>query len=175
MLLTNEIRGYVGLESALEIACDSVERGAVRRYCQAIMDEDPIYWDAEAAARFNGPVASPIFPMDLFRRPFGTEDPVRKYADDPDFDGVGPPSSQGLPPIEPLKHFGVLTGGYEIEFYRYAIHGEGVAVKQRYDSITEKQGKKGGMIFVVVRADYTTLEGELLIRAYSSTIWRPNA
>ena len=36
------------METELQLACDPVERGAVRRYAQAIMDPDPIYMQDEA-------------------------------------------------------------------------------------------------------------------------------
>jgi uncharacterized protein len=58
--LTEEIRKYIGMETDLQFACDPVERGAVRRYAQAIMDPDPIYmWDeAVRGTRYAKPVAA---------------------------------------------------------------------------------------------------------------------
>ena len=92
-LLNDEILSYVGRSSVFELACDAVEGGAVRRYSQAIMDQDPIYWDPEAAGRrYDGPVAPLIFPVDLFRRAFDTQDPVQVYALDPTS------TEWGLPP-----------------------------------------------------------------------------
>lgn len=173
MLLTDEILAYVGVSSSQEIACDVVERGAVRRYSQAIMDDDRMYWDGSAEkGRYGGPVAPPIFPLDMFRRDFNTPDPVQINVADPDFDGIGPPGAQGLPPIEPLRHFAILYGGSEFEFYRYANHGERVSVRQRYSSITEKESRKGPMILVTIESEYSTEAGELLVRSTLTTIWR---
>src|ERR1039458_54106 len=74
--LTEALKKYIGLQSETETACDPVERGAVRRYAQAIQDEDPIFWDAGPNnARFGGPVAPPLFPTHMFRRAFGAPDP----------------------------------------------------------------------------------------------------
>jgi len=172
-LLTDEILSYVGKTSVKEYAPDPVETGAVRRYSQAIMDDDPIYWDAEAAdGRYDGPVAPPIFPIDMFRRPFNTTDPVQMYAMDPDFDGVGAPAAQGLPPIEPLRNFAVLYGGSEIEFYKYARRGDRVSVVQKYGSITEKQSSKGPMLLVNIDSEYRDQNDELLVRLSMTTIWR---
>lgn len=172
-LLNEEILSYIGLSTAEEFACDVVETGAVRRYSQAIMDNDRIYWDGSAQdGRHGAAVAPPIFPLDMFRRAFDTPDPVQIYATDPDFDGVGPPAGQGLPPIEPLRHFAVLYGGSEIEFYRYAKHGERVSVTQRYASITEKESRKGPMLLVNIESEYKTELGELLVRSSVTTIWR---
>jgi acyl dehydratase len=172
-LLNDEILSYVGKTSVKELACDPVESGAVRRYSQAIMDDDPIYWDpAAAGGRYDGPVAPPIFPIDMFRRPFNTPDPVQIYATDPDFDGVGPPSGQGLPAIEPLRNFAVLYGGSEIEFYKYAKLGDRVSVVQRYASITEKESSKGPMLLVNIESEYRDQNEEMLVRLSMTTIWR---
>ena len=57
-ILPEAAKKYIGLTSEKEIACDPVERGAVRRYAQAIMDEDPIYSDSGrtcALRRARGP------------------------------------------------------------------------------------------------------------------------
>ena len=173
MLLTDEILAYVGVSSSQEFACDVVERGAVRRYSQAIMDDDRMYWDGAAeGGRYGGPVAPPIFPLDMFRRGFNTADIVQSNVADPDFDGIGPPSGQGLPPIEPLRNFAILYGGSDLEFYRYAKHGERVSVQQSYTSITEKESRKGQMILVTIASEYSTEAGELLVRSTLTTIWR---
>ena len=72
-LLPEAAKAYIGLEATTEIACERVERGAVRRYAQAIMDEDPIFREPCATnARYGGPVAPPIFPTHMFYwRDFG--------------------------------------------------------------------------------------------------------
>src|SRR5512141_2859776 len=118
-LLTEALKKYIGLHSATEVACDPVERGAVRRYAQAIMDEDPIFSEHCANnARYGGPVAPPLFPTHLMRRPFGAPDPIQDNARNPDFDGLSLSASSGLPEIEPLKGYALLNGGSEIEFFR---------------------------------------------------------
>ena len=58
-LLTPEIERLIGAESGVESACDVVEPGAVRRYVQACMDEDPMFHADDA--RYGGPgVTNPI-------------------------------------------------------------------------------------------------------------------
>jgi hypothetical protein len=116
--LSESLKKYIGMQSETEVACDTVERGAVRRYAQAIMYEDPIFdQTCENNARFGGPVAPPLFPTHMFRRAFGQPDPIQDNATNPDFDGiVAATSSQGLPAIEPLAGYALLNGGSEIEF-----------------------------------------------------------
>lgn len=169
-ILPEAAKQYVGLKSEQELACEPVERGAVRRYAQAIMDENPVYADAGAGARYGAAVAPPIFPMHMFRRPFGAPDPLQERANDPDFDGLGAP--RGLPEIEPIRGLSLLNGGSEIEFFRYARHGETVTQQSRYASITEKQTSKGPIILVVIESEYRNGDGELLIKARRTHIRR---
>jgi len=170
-ILPEAAKAYIGRESAPETACDPVERGAVRRYAQAIMDEDPAYWAAcEDNARYGGPVAPPLYPTHLFRRPFGAPDPVQLNARNPDFDGVGAGALQGLPEIEPLAGYALLNGGSQVEFFRYARHGERITLKSRYADIFEKQTSKGPMIFVVTESEYRNDDGELLVRTRRTLI-----
>lgn len=172
-LLPEAAKKYIGMQSETEIACDPVERGAVRRYAQAIMDEDPIFSDAcPNNARFGGPVAPPLFPTHMFRRAFGAPDPIQERAHDPDFDGLGATSAQGLPELAPMKHLSLLNGGSEIEFFRYARHGETVKLRSRYADIVEKETSKGPMIFVIIETEYRNGDDALLMKVRRTLIRR---
>ena len=172
-LLTPEIEAFVGVESDDEIACDPVERGAVRRFAQAIMDDDALYQDEEAArsSRYGGTIAPPLFPMTMFRLPFGNPDPLLEHADDPDFDGIVGSTSRGLPPL-PVKDLSLLNAGTEVELFRYARHGESVRSRSRYEEIYEKEGRSGPMLFVVIGTEYTSTDGEPLMRVKKTQIRR---
>lgn len=172
-LLTDEVRRYIGVETEEEVACEPVEKGAVRRYAQAIMDDDPIYYSEEVAGalRYGAPVAPPLFPTHMFRRPFGTPDPLQEHASDPDFDGIVGSTSQGLPEL-PLPGLALLNGGSEIEFYRYARHGETVKCRSRYQDIYERETRSGPMIFVVIESEYLSGDGDLLLRVRKTLIRR---
>ena len=172
-LLTEALKKYIGLQSESEFACDPVERGAVRRYAQAIQDEDPIFSEACANnARFGGPVAPPLYPTHMFRRAFGAPDPLQLRARDPDFDGLGATSAQGLPELEPIRHLALLNGGSEIEFFRYARHGETVKLRSRYADIVEKETSKGPMLFVTIETEYRNGDDELLMTTRRTLIRR---
>ena len=172
--LSESLKQYIGMQSETEVACDTVERGAVRRYAQAIMYEDPIFdQPCENNTLFGGPVAPPLFPTHMFRRAFGKPDPVQDNAKNPDFDGiVATTSSEGLPTLEPLAGYALLNGGSEIEFFRYARHGETIKLTSRYADITEKETSKGPIILVVIESEYRNSEGELLIRTRRTQIRR---
>jgi len=163
--LTDEIRSYIGMETELQLACDPVERGAVRRYAQAIMDIDPIYMWPEAleGTRYRKPVAPPLFPNAMLRLPYGDPDLVQERAEDPHFDGAVGSSTLGLPPL-PLVNSPLLNGGSEVEMFRFAEHGEEIWVKSRYLDIREKQSSKGTMLVLVIETDFLDKDGQLVMR-----------
>jgi hypothetical protein len=173
-LLPESAKRYIGVRSEIQTACDVVERGAVRRFAQAIMNEDPIFDVAcENNRRYGGPVAPPLYPTHLFRRPFGSPDPIQLNARNPDFDGIdGAGSMWALPEIEPLQGLSIINGGTEIEFYRYARHGEAVTVNSRYADISERETSKGPIVLVVIESEHRTAQGELLVRVRFTAIRR---
>ncbi|GAA4341972.1 hypothetical protein GCM10023144_43330 [Pigmentiphaga soli] len=169
--LTQELLDFVGMESPAIEAPEPVEAGAVRRYAQAIMDEDPIFAPGSDTAPFGAPVAPPLFPTHMFRRPFGTPDPLTEHAGDPDFDAAVGSSIRGLPEL-PIRGKTRLNGGSEVEFFRYARHGERVRMKSRYADMTQRESGKGPMVLVVVETDYLAPSDELLMRVRSTAIYR---
>ncbi len=173
MRLTDEVRKYIGVQTAVQRACDPVETGAVRRHAQAIMDADPIYMSKEFAARtrYQVPVAPPLFPGAMMRLPFGESDPVDERANDPDYDGGDRSRLLGLPPL-PIAHTAQLNGGTETEVIRYARHGEWVGVQMCYRDIYERETSKGWMLFVVVETSYFGEDDKLIMRVRETQIRR---
>ena len=173
-LLPKEALDYIGIQTKFEFACDVVEKGAVRRYAQGIMDADPIYdLPCEENNLYGGPVSPLLFPTHMFRTAFGGQDPIQRNAFNSDADGSeGVSTIQGLPDIAPLKHLSVMNGGSTFEFYRYAKHGEKIKVQSRYADIYEKKAKEGYIIIVVTISDYFTEEEELLLSVRRTQIRR---
>lgn len=171
--LNDEIRGYIGMQTEVQLACDPVERGAVRRYAQAIMDIDPIYMDEQAlrGTRYAKPVAPPLFPNAMLRLPYGGRDLVQERAADPDFDGAVGSSTLGLPPL-PLVNSPLLNGGSEVELFRFAEHGEQIWLQSRYLDIYEKETSKGVMLFVVIETDFLDRDRKLVMRFRKTQIRR---
>lgn len=171
--LNDEIRSYIGLKAPLQRCCDLVEAGAVRRFAQAIMDPDPIYMDAELTAglRYEGPVAPPLFPAAMLRLPFGEADSLHARAEDPEFDGAVGSATYGLPPL-PIPNSPIVNGGVDVEFFRYARHGEAVFLEASYADITERDTSKGWMIFVIYACSYLGADGDLIMRFNRTQIRR---
>jgi acyl dehydratase len=173
-MLPEGVAAYIGVSTDHEFAPEAVEAGAVRRFAQAIMDDDPVYWqEGPATARHGGPVAPPLFPTAMFRRPFGTPDPFAEQAGNPDYDGAGTIATMGLPEILPFRGYNVLAGGSEVEFTRYAKWGERVRVRSSYADIEAKQTSKGMLFLIHILSEFTTTEGELLMRVRRTSLRRP--
>lgn len=170
--LTDDVKAFIGLKTPLQRCVDVVERGAVRRYAQSIMDLDPIYMghDATAAARFGGPVAPALFPILMLRAAFEDPDVLEARAEDPDFDGAVASSTYGLPPL-PLTG-PVVNGGVEVELFRYVTHGEEVFVEAAYGDITERETSKGWLIFVTYDCRFLDAQHKPILRLKRTQIRR---
>lgn len=168
VLLNDDILRFVGVQSPEVEAPHPVESSEVRRYAQAIMDDDPRYMVGRAGDR---PIAPMLFPTHMFRAPFGSSDVLTERAEDPDFDGGVALSSRGLPDL-PTRNLVRLNGGMKVDFFDYARHGERVAMRSRYASITEREGSKGPMMIVVIDTDYYTSDRRPLLRVQNTGIYR---
>lgn len=172
--VTDEVRNYIGMETAVGRCWDVVERGAVRRFAQAVMDLDPAFMDEDYAARtpYGNPVAPPLFPLMQSRMPFDGPDIISAKAGDPDYDGTGGAvTDNSLPPL-PLGNLALLNGGSQVELFRYLNHGEGLSFRHRYADIYERETSKGPMVFVITETDYLDDHGGLVARVQRTTIRR---
>jgi acyl dehydratase len=171
--ITDEVKALIGCESDWEAACDTVERGQIRRHAQAIMDVDPAYWDDSFAATTGaGTVtAPPFFPLHALRVPPGNPDTFTRAATDPDFDGSVRGVMKGLPPV-PIPLTGVLNGGNEVEILQYAKVGDRIRIRSKYLDIHQKEGRSGPLVFVLTETVYTNQDGDILIKAVQTRIIR---
>ncbi|UCE31642.1 MAG: MaoC family dehydratase N-terminal domain-containing protein [Burkholderiales bacterium] len=166
---------YVGMRGEPLVAAMPLEPDTLRRFAQAIMDTDPLYYDGAYAGstRYGGLVAPPLYPVHAFRPPPGGADPLDAVREDPDADGSGGNDGVffGVKPIaSPFKR--LLNGGNEIEFYRCLAVGERTVARARYADIRLKQGKSGALLLVVVETEFRTEAGDLLLINRQTLIWR---
>ena len=162
-VITPEVTALIGTRSTV-VAWDAVERSEVRRFAQAIMDPDPIYYDDEAArARgLPGVVAPPLFPLYAFRFPPVNDDALAGAAASDDFHGGAFLPRLGLPDI-PVPQKGLLNGGNDIEFFRYARIGDRLTAQCELVDIYEKTGRSGVMVFVEMAMTFTNQDGDVLL------------
>lgn len=155
-ILAPQHLALLGQWGARQYAPEPVEAGSVRRFTQAIMDPDPLYWDAGYAksTRFGGIVAPPLYPLHAIRCPHAAPDPLEAAWRDPDFDGFGQLTTTfGLAPIDiPLKRF--LNGGFDQRIMSLARVGETISAVSCYEQLYEKAGKNGPLVVAVILSRY---------------------
>ena len=156
-------KALIGTRSRI-IAWDQVERSEVRRFAQAIMDPDPIYYDDVAARRRGFPcvVAPPLFPLYAFRFPPDAHDALAEAAEQAEFHGGAFLPRLGLPDI-PVPQTGLLNGGNEIEFYRYARVGDRLTAECELTDIYEKRGRSGDLVFVEMAMTFLDQDENVLL------------
>ncbi|MER9596883.1 MULTISPECIES: MaoC family dehydratase N-terminal domain-containing protein [unclassified Mesorhizobium] len=166
---------YVGLTAPPTTAALPLEQDTLRRFVQAIMDDDPIYYNEEAAraSKYGEIVAPPFYPLHAFRRASGTPDPLEVIIERPDADGAG----DGADAYYGLEHIKVpfnriLNGGIEVETYRCLRKGEKAVATPRYSSVTPKKGASGDFLLVTIETRFTTEAGELLMISRHTMVWR---
>jgi acyl dehydratase len=139
-------RSALGVEST-PISYD-VEKGAIRKFAEAIGDEDPIYYDEQAAqaAGFNTIVAPPTF-LCTFR-------------------------AQELPDLKIRFGRVRLNGGNEYEYYRPIYAGDTITLTAKYADVTERTGRTGNMVFVFTDLTFRNQHGDVVARGRNTGIMR---
>jgi acyl dehydratase len=175
-LITNEIREMIGLRGEPVTADLPVSEELLRRFIHGVMEDDPVHWDADAAAasRYGEVVATPLFPVHARRRAPGDPDPFIRFVDEPDNDGTLQPTSgtvRGLPAIDvPLKS--LLNGGTEAEFFQLARIGDVITAQSEYVDISEREGRSGPMLVIRIATTYSNQDGDILAVITNSIIRR---
>jgi len=140
-------KSLIGRES--EVTVVEVEKGAIRRFADALGDANPIYWD-EAAARaagYAGLAAPPTFPAVL-----ALNERFRHSLD--------------------LGTRSLLLGEQAIDYGRPIVAGDRIAVKSRVVDVQERAGTSGAMDVLVIEAEGRGGEDELVFRARETFILR---
>jgi len=148
--------GKVGETMVLE-----VEKGAIRRYVDALGDPNPLHWDEGAAKRagFRTIVAPPGF--------FGW--PAKWGAAGPFF----PPLREEVTAlIADAGYTRGLYGGVEYDFFHPVLAGDVLSATPKVKDIYEREGKTGKMVFLVIETTYTNQNGQMVARARETAIRR---
>ena len=126
-------REFVGLSS--EPVRNLVERGAVRRFAEAIASPSPLYVDEEAASssRYGSLLAPPTFPRTFdYGRIEGLE----------------------LPPA------GLIHGEFRISYERPLLVGDEVLCRMQLKDSYDKQGRGGLLGFLVFERTGESPDGQ---------------
>src|SRR5215475_11717728 len=145
-ILTEEVMKQVG--RAGEPRSYDVERGAIRRFAEAIGDNNPLFNDEQEARKtpYHGMIAPPTF-----CRSMGSPIPdVRIEALGTSFRG--------------------LDGGSDWEYFHPIRPGDRITVQTRLADLKESEGRLGPMVFITMETTYTNQFGELCATQRSTGI-----
>jgi hydroxyacyl-ACP dehydratase HTD2-like protein with hotdog domain len=175
--LTPEVKAMIGVAGDTVEAWGVVDAEYLRRFTQAVMDPDPMYWDQEYArnSRYGEITTPPIMVSYLASRirP-DQEDPItRAFEENPESDGIGSVERPGeLQPV-PTNLVRVLNAGNELEIYKYPSVGDRIYFQNRYSDIRERVGRDGKPFLIITRETrYWNQKDEVLCITRASTIRR---
>jgi acyl dehydratase len=140
-------KSLIGRES--EPVVHEVEKGAIRRFAEAIGDPNPIYVD-EDAARAGGHaalVAPPTFPSVLAQN-----ERFRHSLD--------------------LGTRSLLHGEQQFEYGRAILAGDRITVKTRVADVQERAGASGPMDIIVLEDEGRDSQGAMIFRARATLVLR---
>ena len=156
--MTEEVMGMIGKEATPRVSPDEVNKSDIRRFVQAVMDDNPIFYDEAQAAqtRYGEIVAPGPYPVTFVgKRPLGTPDPMGQQET-----GVGQAARElhvPLPDDARLFH-----GSSDLEIRRLPRLGDRITVRERLTDIYEKTGRSGRLAFVVTEKTFTNQDDEVL-------------
>jgi len=142
--VTDEVRKQIGMQSEARIV--EVERGAIRRFAEAIGDPNPLFNDEASVrkTRFGGMVAPPTFCRSL---------------------------GAAIPEIKiNMPEFRGLDGGSEWEYVDPIRPGDRISVVSKIADIRESAGRLGPMVFITVETSYTNQFNQLCALQRSTVI-----
>lgn len=146
--IAENFKKLVGIEAEPEFW--DVEKGHIKRFAQAIGDENPIYYDEEYAkkTRYGGIVAPPFFLIDA-----GLVKLVDRL-------------------VAMCPELANINGSTEIEFYRPMMVGDRIKTVAKLADVEEKVGKSGHMIFLTIEVTYTNQRQEIVAKCRNIFIRR---
>lgn len=154
-MISDEVKQYIGKQYEPHIRI--VEEGAIRRYAEAVGDDNPLYLEEEFARseRLRSVIAPPGF--------FGWP---RKGA-------VVPQAMIDVRGALTKAGYGrFLDGGISYDFYLPICAGDILVASVKVKDIYEREGKSGTMIFSVFETTYINQNGDLVAKAYHTLIAR---
>jgi acyl dehydratase len=153
-MVPDSLKQYIGKVDPPHLR--EVEKGAIRRYADAVGDDNPLYYDEEYArkSRYGCIIAPPGF--------FGW---AKKTIS----------SSEGLVGLIGAMieagYAGILDGGMAYDFYLPVRVGDTIVVSPKVADISLKEGKTKMMI-LRFEASYTNQNGDLVAKSYQTLIGR---
>ena len=155
--ITESIKALIG--SMADPIVMEVERGAIKRFCQAVGDSNPLFIDAEFAK--NGPNGDVVCPPGFFGWP---AKPAPMFSG-PMATMMGEFAKAGFP--------GVLDGGVDYELFTPIFPGDVLVASSKIADVYEREGKAGKSLYGVIETIYTNQNGDVVFKGRMTLIGRP--
>ena len=157
--VTDAIRALIDVPGPRFQALSPLGLDELRRFVHAVLETDPVHWDADAAgaSRYGSIVAPPLYVIHSTRRAAGTPDPLDRLAEEPGWDALD---------------VGAGFGGTEAEFFRLPTLGTVISAQSRYIDIADREGRSGPMVIARIETSYSDQDGEQLARVVNTVIMR---
>ena len=158
-MISEEVTNLIGKVGDIMIM--EVEKGAIKRYADAVDDRNPVYWDEEYAR--NSRYGSIVAPPGFFGWPTKWTGgmPIRTRLRD-EVSAI----------LAQAGYSRDLDGGVEYEFFCPVRAGDVLTALPRIIDIYEREGKTGKLAFSVVETTYTNQNGDLVAKARQTMIHR---
>lgn len=154
-MVPDELKQHIGKIDPPHVR--EVERGAIRRYADAVGNDNPLYFDEEYASesRYGTIIAPPGF--------FG-------------WSMQSVPSSEGIIGLMTAMinagYYRILDGGMSYEFFLPVREGDIMIASPKVKDVTAKEGKSGTMMVCDFETTYFNQNGDLVAKAYQTLIGR---
>lgn len=141
-----------------------VEKGAIEKYVDAVDDPNPLYWNEEYArkSKYGSVIAPPGFLGWPSIMKMKTENQPLPLA-------IGGKLAQALAEI---GYGRVVNGTMAFEFFQPVYSGEALNSEAVIESIVEKEGRSGKMVFVTTTRTYYNSMGEKVATQSHTTVHR---
>lgn len=155
--ISPEVRAMLGVESERLYTVTSIN---IKRFAQAIGDNNPLYFDEEYAAKttYGGIVAPPLF----FQSLTFDDVPVESLSAD------GSPVELNVP--VPAKR--AVGGSSQYELFIRARPGDEVKVVSKLNNVFTKTGRSGLLYFIESITEFRNKKNELMARETANYIKR---
>ncbi|MGB2584443.1 MAG: MaoC family dehydratase N-terminal domain-containing protein [Dehalococcoidia bacterium] len=154
-MVPDELKQHIGKIDPPHVR--EVERGAIRRYADAVGNDNPLYFDEEYASesRYGTIIAPPGF--------FG-------------WSMQSVPSSEGIIGLMTAMinagYYRILDGGMSYEFFLPVREGDIMIASPKVKDVNAKEGKSGTMMVCDFETTYLNQNGDLVAKAYQTLIGR---
>lgn len=154
--IMEELRRFIGVTTAPVI--NEIERGAIKRYAEAVGDSNPLYSNVEYAknSKYGDLICPPGF--------FGWSKKVSSGAIEVMAPVFGAVFNAGLVRI--------LDGGVEYEFFLPVRAGNTLAWYAKFADVKEREGKAGKMVLLTIEITYVNQNGDLVAKRRQTFIAR---